>query len=159
MLHNYLFEVNYRTLAIQLMPTKWRKPIHIGFVKVLIYPFVLILNELKASRKENIYRLQHDARVGIMQKMLNDKFDTVDRRIFIFDGQRKDPIYIYTPQENRPKYAPFWIYTPQTIAAETADFEVHVPQAVGLPNSELQRMERLVRYYADKDKTFTIKII
>lgn len=159
MLHDNLFLVDYRKRAVELLPTKRRTLVHRAFAKLLVYPFVLILQELRRQRAENIERLTHSSIVGVAQKLLNDKFDPINRRIVIADGQRKNPMYIYTPQEKRPKYLPFWIYTPETIARETADFEVHVPSAVGLSKEEINRLEFLTRYYADKDKTFIIKVI
>ena len=159
MLYNNAFQVDFYTLAIQLMPVKWRKPIHIAFVKVLASPFVLLLKNLRKSRSENIYKLQHDARVGKIEKVLNDKFDRIERRISIQDGERKKQNYSYFREENKPQLeTPFTTYFPSEVAALSADFEICVPTEVGLITSDLTRLNTLVKYYADKDKQYIIKL-
>tara|TARA_R110002126_G_scaffold274766_1_gene419964 strand:+ start:1479 stop:1961 length:483 start_codon:yes stop_codon:yes gene_type:complete len=160
MLYNNAFKINYYTLAIQLMPTNWRKPIHIAFVKVLVSPFVLILRQLNKFRTESIYKLQHDGRIGKIEKVLNDKFDVVERRILIIEGQRKNQTYSYFRTENKePLETPFITYNIDELAEFSADFEICIPTAVGLITSDLTRLNTLAKYYADKDKHFTIKLI
>jgi hypothetical protein len=160
MLYDNAFKINYYTLAIQLMPTNWRKPIHIAFVKVLVSPFVLILRQLTKFRTESIYKLQHDGRIGKVEKVLNDKFDVVLRRILIIEGQRKNQTYSYFRTENKePLETPFITYSIDELSEFSADFEICIPTAVGLIPSDLQRLNTLAKYYADKDKHFTIKTI
>jgi len=160
MLYDNAFKIDFYTLAVQLMPLKWRKPIHIAFVKVLVSPFVLLLFQLQKSRKENIYKLQHDARVGKIEKVLNDTFDRIERRIIIVDGERKKQTYSYFSEENKTQLTtPFTTYFPEEVAEFSADFEVCVPLVVGLIASDFTRLNSLVKYYADKDKHFIIKKI
>jgi hypothetical protein len=160
MLHNNLFEINLFTLAIQLMPTNRRTPIHMAFIKVLVSPFNLLLQELKKHRADNIYKLQHDSRLGSVQKVLNDKFDKVLRRITIIEGQRLNQNYSYYSTENKePLETPFYTYSADEITEFTADFEICIPIAVGLIESDITRLNTLARYYADKDKHFIIKLV
>jgi hypothetical protein len=156
MLYNNAFNIDFKTLAIQLMPVKWRKPIHIAFVKVLVSPFVLLLENLQKSRAENIYKLQHDGRIGKLEKVLNDTFDKIERRIVIQDGERKSQVHCYYQEESYQQLElPYTAYYPSEVAEFSADFEVCIP--VGLIESDLIRLKSLVNYYADKDKHFIIK--
>jgi hypothetical protein len=160
MIYNNAFLLDFNTLAIQLMPVTWRKPKHIAWLKVLVYPFVLILQKLRKSRKENIYKLEHDGRIGKIEKVLNDKFDVVERRILIIEGQRKNQNYSYFSNENKEQLAtPLITYSIDEIAEFSADFEICIPTEVGLITSDITRLNTLARYYADKDKHFTIKLI
>jgi hypothetical protein len=160
MLYNNAFKVNYYTLAIQLMPTKWRKPIHMAFVKVLVSPFVLMLKQFNNFRTETIYKLQHDSRIGSIEKVLNDQFDFIERRIIIVEGQRLNHQYSYYSYENKEQLeTPFYSYSPGEISSFSADFEIWIPTAVGLIESDITRLETIAKYYTDKDKHFTIKTI
>ena len=160
MLYHNSFNINYYTLAIQLMPVKWRKPIHIAFVKVLVSPFVFLLQNFQKTRLENIYKLEHDSRVGKIEKVLNDKFDKIERRITIQDGERKNQTYSYFLEENKPQLqTPFITYFPEEVADFSADFEVCIPLIIGLIESDYTRLNSLIKYYADKDKHFIIKKI
>lgn len=159
MIYNNAFLVDFNTLAIQLMPVNWRKTKHIAWVKVLVYPFVLILQKLRKSRKENIYKLQHDGRIGKIEKVLNDTFDRVERRISIIEGERKNQNYSYFRNENKEQLAtPFITYSIDEIAEFSADFQIIIPTEVGLITSDITRLNTLARYYADKDKHFTIQL-
>lgn len=160
MLYNKLYDINLYTLAIQLMPIKWRTPIHIAFVKVLVSPFTLLLQELKRFRADTIYKLQHESKIGNIQKVLNDTFDRVERRITIIEGQRLNQVYCYYREENfKQLELPYVAYYPEEITEFTADFKICIPTAVGLIQSDLTRLNTLARYYADKDKHFIIKVI
>lgn len=160
MLYDKAFQINYYTLAIQLMPINWRKPIHMAFVKVLVSPFVMLLNQLNKFRNDTIYKLQHDSRIGKIEKVLNDNFDVVERRITIIEGQRKNQNYSYYRTENKePLETPFITYSIEELSEFSADFEICIPIAVGLIDSDLIRLNTLSRYYADKDKHFILKLI
>ncbi|MEE9408117.1 MAG: hypothetical protein V3V28_08590 [Polaribacter sp.] len=160
MLHDNVFKIDFYALAVQLMPVQWRKPRHIAFVKVLVTPFVLMLQQLRKYRSTTIYKLQHDSRIGKVEKVLNDKFDIIERRILIIEGQRKRQNYSFYRSENREALAtPFVTYSQDEVAEFSSDFEVCIPTVVGLISSDLTQLNTLVRYYADKDKHFVIKLI
>lgn len=159
MLYENIFNVDYNKLVIQLLPTSRRKPLFIAFSKILMVPFNLILNDLKNQRQKNIYRLQHDSRIGKIEKVLNDSFDRSERRIRIFGNKRGSQLFSYFLDENKPKlYTPVYTYYGNELLAFTLDFEVVLPSNLLINDAEIKRMERLVEIYADKDKTFIIKI-
>lgn len=158
MLYENAFTIDFNALAIQLLPPNYRKTIHIAFIKVIISPLILILNELKKTRLENIYKIEHDSRVGKIEKVLNDNFDKIVRRIRIQDGGRKTQTYSFFTEENKTQLiTPFTTYFPSEVSEFSADFEVCVPLVVGLAPSDLTRLSNLVKYYSDKDKHFIIK--
>lgn len=156
MLYNNLFLSDLDKLAIQSLPTKWRKTIHITFLKLLIYPFKLQLKRLNEERTRNVYLLEHDSRVGRVEKVLNDRFDFSERRIRIGFGNRIQSLYLYTEGEAQQTYLPKTIYTQSEIATRNTDFTVLIPAAVIYNEQELNY---LVRYYTDKDKQYKIEIV
>ena len=160
MLNENAFKIDFYTLAVQLMPINWRKPIHIAFVKVLVTPFVLLLQQLRRHRTNTVYKLQHDGRIGKVEKVLNDSFDKIERRILIVEGERKNQNYSYFRSENKEHLAtPFTTYSTEEVSEFSADFEIRIPVEVGLIASDLTRANTLARYYADKDKHFIIKVL
>lgn len=159
MIHDNLFLVDYEKLAIQEMPTQWRKPVHVAWIKLLIYPFKKQLERLRAERTRNIYQLSHDSRVGRVEKVLNDRFDPIERRIRIGDGNRIDSLYLYTEAEAKQTYLPNVLYTEQEIADRNTDFKVLIPSVINLPAQELEALKFLTKYYTGKDKQFKIELI
>jgi hypothetical protein len=156
-MYDNIFKIDYNTLAVQLLPTNRRKPVNIAFVKVLAFPFILILNELRSYREKTIYRLQHDSRIGKIEKLLNDTFDIADKSIRIVGKKRGSQNYSYYLDENRPQLTtPIYTYYGNEQLAFQVDFEVIIPNTLLITESDRIRMDRLVREYADKDKTFTI---
>lgn len=159
MLYNTVFNVNYNNLAIQLLPTHRRKSVFIAFSKVLVLPFVLILNELKSKREQNIYRLQHDSRIGKIEKVLNDNFDIANRQIRIIGKKRGSQTFSYFSDENKPQLiTPLYTYYGNEQLAFNVDFEVLLPNNLLIKAADIKRMERLINIYIDKDKTFIITI-
>lgn len=159
MLHNNVFKIDVYQLAIQLLPTARRTPINMAFLKVLVLPFKKQLQRLNERRNANIYKLTHDARVGSVEKVLNDRFDIVERRIRITEGNRIDPLYIYQEAEDKQTYLPATIYTQQEIAERTTDFVVQVPQAIGLTPQDLIALRHLTYEYTEKFNQFKIELI
>lgn len=154
MLYNNVFLSDLDTLAVQLLPVKWRNPIHIAILKVFIHPFKQQFKRLKTERERNLYVLQHDARVGLLEKVLNDRFDFAQRRIRIGFGNRIQSLYLYTEAEAQQTYLPKTIYTQDEISARNTDFTVLVPADLIYNESE---MNYLITYYADKDKQYKIE--
>lgn len=159
MIHDKLFDVSLEQIAVNLLPTRWRRPIHIALAKLIAYPFTLQLNRLREERARNIYIMTHDSRVGKVEKMLNDNFDLVERRIKLGDGNRVSPTYIYTEKEAKQTYLPKYIYTQDEILSRNIDFTVLVPTALNLPEQDLQKLKYLTKYYTGKDKNFKIELI
>lgn len=159
MLYNNLFLTDLNELAVQLLPTKWRNPIHIAFLKVLILPFRNQLTRLRNQRTRNIYVLEHDARVGRLEKVLNDRFDFLERRIRIGPGNRIQSLYLYKQSEAQQTFLPKYVYTQKEISERNTDFIVLIPVALNIKGQELETLHYLVKYYTNKDKNFKVEKI
>lgn len=159
MLYDKLFDIDYNKIAIQLLPTNRRTPIMIAFVKVLVYLFKKQLKALKEERANNIYLLSHSSAVGHVQKVLNDRFDKVQRRITLGAGNRISPLYLYTEAEAKQTYLPKFVYTQKEIKERNTDFEVLVPAAVGLTDADLLALKFLTKKYTQPYRNFKIQVI
>lgn len=119
----------------------------------------LVLFVAKSRRKANF-----TGQVIYLEHLLNDEFDTTQRRIYIADGQanvlppflfnkiEERPVYIHNKSENQNK---FYLYNKSEYFT-TADFIVFVPNAI-LTASLVVEMERAVNYYKQAGKTFGIQ--
>jgi len=114
-----------------LLPTFLRKPVILALLRSCVKPVKTIHTEFLELKKEWDYRLNHDGRVFSLEKVLNDKFDAVERRIYITDTDFQDDVYVGNVDNRDQVYISNGIDTiyigsaPQYYAQ--ADFIVHVP--------------------------------
>lgn len=157
------FNIDYVKLVLQRLPHELRVDEVIAFVNILAGPFVSLYNRLIAFKDSVVYKLTITPQVCFLEKMLNDRYDNVERRIYIEDGISTDPLFLYTRAEEQP----IWLYTKaenQPIYLRTKgelgifnfDFVVYVPSAIGAFNEP--EMTALVEAYKLAGKKFKIQI-
>jgi len=159
-----VFNINFRKLAIEQLPTKMRNSFWIAFVLVLIIPLEALYNEFLKARKQNLIRLKTTCQKFSMQKRLNDVFDPLDRRIEIVKAVLFDGTYLYTEAEDdqyksKTKWLfddsnPIYIYTEAELYSEF-DFIVKIPNT-GINQIQLKAE---IEYYMLQSKNYTIQII
>lgn len=79
------YDVNFKRLALLLLPTFWRKPLFSAFVHALTSPIGYINTLFSKFRRTSDYRLNHNGQVCYLRAVLNDAFDPIERRIGIRD--------------------------------------------------------------------------
>ncbi|MGZ9736812.1 hypothetical protein [Flavobacterium sp. GNP002] len=95
------YDINWRVFTINLLPTFLRNLIVVNFVQALIAPVETLYDKWFNFRVDNVYKLNNTGQVCFLRGTLNDKFDPVQRRIYISDGQFFDTTYIYTEAEGQ----------------------------------------------------------
>lgn len=158
-----IFNINFKKLAIEWMPTFLRNPFWIAFVLVLIVPLESLYNEFLRVRKQNLIRINTTCQKYSMQKRLNDLFDPLERRIEIVKAVLFDGTYLYTEAEDdqwRTKTQwlyinslPIYLYTEAELNSEF-DFIVKVPAGL----NELQ-LRAEIEYYMLQSKNYRIEIL
>lgn len=158
------FNINFKKLAIEWLPTFLRKPILIAFVLVLIVPLEALYLEFLRARKQNLIRMNTTPQKFSMQKRLNDFFDPLERRIEIVKAVLFDGTYLYTEAEDdqwRTKTQwlyidslPIYLYTEAELYSEF-DFIVRIPNT-GI--NELQ-LRAEIEYYMLQSKNYRIDLI
>ena len=95
-----------------------------------------------------------------MEKVLNDHFDPIQRRIVITDGLYVDAPLFYEPADNQPVRfddgAAVYTYEVENVVV-AVDFDVVVPNRLLLTEGESARFEAMIRKYALPDKTFKVR--
>lgn len=152
-----MFNIDYNKLILWLIPYFKRKPKMYAWMRALCYPVVLLYNTFLSARAADLYNLAHDSRVFSMRAMLNDRFDSEERRITITDGFAHDRIYIFQPDEEKPVFLDsIPLYNPGDYADTGVDFIVNVPEAISITDQDLIEMSARVKYYKLASKRFLI---
>ena len=153
--------IDYTRLVVQRIPQEISFAEVINYVKILVSPVIDLYTSFIAFRTLLIYKLTITPQVVYLEKMLNDRFDNAERRIYILDGLTFDPIYLYTEAELQTVYLyteaeddPIYLYTEGEVGSFTFDFVVYVPNAITF---NLDEMIGLVRDFKLASKLFTIQ--
>lgn len=82
-----LYNVNIKRLALLTLPTWLRRPLSGALLYAGVAPLGRMLQELRAYRRATEYRLSHNGQVCKLRGVLNDEFDSEQRRIKIEDSE------------------------------------------------------------------------
>ncbi|WP_281233515.1 hypothetical protein [Flavobacterium gelatinilyticum] len=155
------FNIDWNILALDNLLTMIRKPLISAFAQILLKPVNSLYYKWYNWRQDNIYKLEHTGQVCSLEGSLNDKFDPLERRIYITDGQFFRPFYIYTEGENKPQYLytegennPIYLRTESETADTGLDFIVYVPEA--LINTQIHELRAHVNFYKAGGKRYEI---
>lgn len=159
------FDINFFALAVQLLPTFRQLPNFIAVVKMLVTPVARIYNSWYAYRSEAVYKMEHTGQVCYLRKSLNDKFDPIQRRIYIGEGVDYSDVIIYTEGENMPglwigtqseNQYQVWLRTDSEMDSDL-DFIVWVPGTVY--NTALNALKVHIEFYRQAGRRYAIFII
>lgn len=101
------YDVNFKRLALLLLPTSWRRPIIASITYAMVSPFSYIYTHFMRFRSESNYRLTHNGQVCYLRAVLNDTFDPIERRITITDQTTNiGNITLHLRSENQEKLLP-----------------------------------------------------
>ncbi|MEG0560009.1 MAG: hypothetical protein RR513_05790 [Muribaculaceae bacterium] len=81
--------IDYKRLAVLVLPTFLRKPMLVRYVQVMISAVSTVHAQLTTYRDSIGYELSMTGQVCRLRALLNDSFDAVKRRITIVDVEGK----------------------------------------------------------------------
>jgi hypothetical protein len=141
-----------------MIPAPLRKPVLTAWLHTLCWPVVQLYNEFMIKRSGDLYNLAHDSRVFSMEAVFNDRFDSVERRIYIADGLTKTRLYAYLRIENKPLFLhpSIPLYNRGDYADTGIDFIVWVPTVISLSAQNLIELNALIVKYKLAGKRFKI---
>ena len=149
------YKIDFKKLAILLLPTFLRKSIIVAYAQALLKPIDALHYDWLQKRKANWYTLEHTGQVCRLRKVLNDELDNTQRRITIANGTAFTRRYIYTKAEKKPKYLGiFFIKSNNEYQNTGVDFRVFVPQSI--IDLQKYRLEYLIKFYKLAGKRYTI---
>lgn len=143
-----IFNINYGRLVVWLLPNALRTPTVIAFAEALIKPITSAYQAFLQFRTARLYELGITPQVCYLEKLLNDRYDPIQRRIEIVDSIDQLPQYIFLAAEEKPVFlGTKTIYTDgETSTINPFDFFVRVPIALQGLFQEPEMMQ-LVRNY------------
>lgn len=134
-----IFDINYNILVRWLTPVALRRALSPAWMGVLTWPVVRLYQAFRRNRSANMYRLQITGQVCFLEKMLNDRYDQTDRRIYIDDAIDRPPLYLYQDDENKPVYLGSRpLYRDSEFSINLDDFVVFVHREIIFEFNELR---------------------
>ena len=151
-----MFNVDFKRLAIHLLPTFFRQPLMFGMLRAALAPVETLYAQFLDKRAAQIYRISHNGQTCYLQAALNDRFDPSERRIRVLTLERQGE-WLYAVTENGGTDIPVAtaegeeitgvpiVYDEQGLTAEQNNFVVYLPQTVW--ETRLEAVRQLVDTY------------
>ncbi len=177
------YDLNFKRLALLMLPTFWRKPLLAGFAYAIMVPLNYINMRFALFRRSTDYRLTHNGQVFSLRAVLNDQFDPGDRAITVTDNTRAEvnlaslwiraedkPLLLPVRETGRALFAmcrgadrtDFWVNVPQTLLEKIITTQLET--GTDKPPKQLQqefeaRLKAIVGIYKLSSKRFLITYI
>lgn len=142
-----VYTINWDNLVAWMIPKPLRKPVVVIMVKALLYPLIAVHNSFLFYRNAKIYQLTISPQVCYLTRLLNDRYDLTQRRIYIQDAVWHLPIFIYKNAENKrtlvyrnTENLPKFLFINGEAGAALNDFVVYVPYAISFDASEMKSL-------------------
>ncbi len=155
------YNINFKKLALLLLPTMMRRTILGELGKTLVTPVSSAHTEFVIFRQECDFRLTHNGQRCYLRGCLNTLYDPFERRIRIGEAKEADLTMIY--KRNNPENDvaftsnryPFLVGKRGVFGAGF-DFVVRVPREILNRPGEKERIKATVKEYKLASKQFTI---
>ena len=96
-----LYQIDYKRLALLLLPTFLRKPRIFAFLSAFVFGVSVLHNRFMKNRTANLLRIKRNGQVCYLKGMLNDELDPDKRRIRITD-QDVEGDWVFAMDEEEP---------------------------------------------------------
>lgn len=152
------FDVDYKKLAVLMLPTVLRRSNVVAFAQSLLAPIAELHYQWKLKRLSDWYQIQHTGQVCYLRKVLNDSLDVSQRRIYIGEGDSFPRKYIYTRAENKPVFlGKMFIYQNSEYTNTGVDFIVYAPAEIIA--TKINELHSLITYYKLASKRYKVQPI
>jgi hypothetical protein len=155
-----IYNLNFNKLVSWLITSQLFEPKMYKWCRALVLPLNSSLSNLMAFRKQRLYNLSITPQVFSLECMLNNKFDSTLRRIFISDGENDKKLFVYRRLENVPMIThttaeaiPQFIYKKNELTTTVAHFVVNVPASLTI---DLNVLKSVLNTYKLPDKNYKI---
>lgn len=141
---NPIFDIDFTKLTTWLLPAPLRSATWLAWVRVMVSQVVVLYQAFGRNRAANLYGLGITPQVCYLEKLLNDRFDTGLRRIYIGDPEEQTGYFIYQDAEDKPlllftdaEAEGVTTYTDTEAGVSSVDFVVFVPVSLIFNQQEL----------------------
>lgn len=160
------YNVNFKRLALLMLPTFWRKPLIATMTYAAVSPLGYLHTRFMKFRNDNNYRLTHNGQVCYLRAVLNDMFDPLERRITVTDNADNiGNVTLYRRELgkamllSRRGSGKFTIINRRGFGGiNSFDFLVNIPQSL-MQSIDISRVRAIVCTYKLASKRFAINYI
>ena len=165
------YNIDWNRFIAWNLPGFLRTTVRLKWFGVLLHPFETIRTAFMEFRAKELYKLNHSGQVVYLQAVLNDKYDSGSRRIYIENQRLYEPVWFFDKVQGKPVYhydkadnRPVRYYNRTDYEQLYPDFIVFVPEDLrpGTPDDEaamLAEMRALIDYYKIYSKNYDIQWI
>lgn len=155
------YDVNFKRLALLLLPTFARRPLLAALAYAMVAPLNWLHTKFVLFQRTTDYRLTHNGQVCRLRAVLNDTFDPIERRITITeDAGGTGPLVLWQRSENRAILVPMRGTGRAVIVnrrgfggTNDVDFWVNIPLNADI---DVARLMAIVNVYKLASKRFSI---
>jgi hypothetical protein len=140
-----VFKLDLKKLVRWLLPVRLRRKIGTAFLYVFIAPLEALFGLFSKNRDNNLYQLLITPQVCYLERMLNDRYDSLLRRITVADGSFHSMVHLFMPAELKPVYVymldenePLYMYVPGESSSSDYDFVVKVPSGLVFDENQMR---------------------
>lgn len=152
-----MYSFDLYKLLTWLVPVWLRHSNFMLLMRAMIYPIKQVYDKMVTYRIQVLYRINHNCQVCYFQKVLNDRFDAIDRRIRIVDFAGRDRIYFYSDAARRDVYFGTKYFWPEDAYHDSGvDFTVQIPTAVATTYYDFELLKSLIAEYRLAGKAYNI---
>lgn len=101
-----MFKIDFQKHTLYTTPQPMRQKVRIYWIILLLSPLRALWQTFLGYRSAKLYEVNHTGQVIYLEKVLNDLFDNIQRRIEVVDGDFSAIKYIY----QRSEALPFFVY-------------------------------------------------
>ncbi len=158
--------IDWNRFVLLLLPIRLRVGTVFGFIRACLAPLAKLhddLREFSDGPNGVKYKLAHTCQVWSIQAVINDRFDPVERRIYIIDTDDYDAIFLQPDDDQLPvyldtdAYSDLLLHPDSSYSASGFDFVIVLPYAFA--ESDLYQLKALVNYYKLAGVRYDIVVI
>ena len=156
-----MFKILFKKLLVWLTPHYLRKRRWVILTRAVAWPVMQVYNDFLIFMAAKLYRLQHNGQVCLLEKVLNDAFDVLDKRIFITDFDGLERLFFWPEADQRDvNFETTLFFWPDADYSDSGiDFTIHLPIGLLASADELAYLKSLTDEYKLAGKNYNIVYI
>lgn len=101
---NPIYNIDWNVFVRKVWPGFVKKPMVLAYLDSVVAEIKKLHDQFREHTVEWRYQVAHTAQTVHIEKVLNDKFDDVERRIYIENVTFDEYIYLWPPEDENPHY-------------------------------------------------------
>jgi hypothetical protein len=127
-----VYKISWSKLVGWLIPKHYFHPKIFAWIRALVGVFDVLHLDFLTHRNNVIFQIEVNGQVCRLEWGLNERFDVLQKRIFISDGTGGRIVTAYMDIDNKP------VYLPKYLGVGGVDFVVNVPNALNSLDADIK---------------------